>query len=172
MKTARLIIMGVSGSGKTTTGQAIARKLGLPFIDGDDLHPPENKAKMASGEPLNDADREPWLAIIGDKLANAADGIVVVSSALKKRYRDMIRAAAPDAFFVHLQGSQELIESRIAHRDHEYMPPSLLASQFAILEPLENSEAHIKVSIEYTPEEIARHVQEHLAAQGYRTSII
>lgn len=170
MKTARLVIMGVSGSGKTTTGQAIARQLDLPFVDGDDLHPAENKAKMASGTPLTDIDREPWLQIIGEKLSGAPDGIVVVCSALKKSYRDAIRVAAPDAFFIHLEGSQELIESRIADREHEFMPANLLASQFATLEPLDDTEAHVNVSIEKTPAEVAALVARHLQTEGYRIS--
>jgi len=170
MKTARLVIMGVSGSGKTTTGQAIAQRLALPFVDGDDLHPRENKEKMASGTPLTDADREPWLNIIGENLAQAKNGLVIVCSALKKHYRDTIRKAAPDTVFIHLEGTQELIESRIAHRDHEFMPSSLLASQFATLEPLEESEAHLEVSIENTPAEIAEQVANHLASDGYRIS--
>lgn len=170
MKTARLVIMGVSGSGKTTTGQAIANRLALPFVDGDDLHPRENKQKMASGTPLTDADREPWLNTIGEKLAQAEDGLVIVCSALKKRYRDTIRNAAPDTVFIHLEGSQELIESRIAHRDHEFMPSSLLASQFTTLEPLEHAEAHLVVSIENTPSEIAQQVADHLDSEGYRIS--
>jgi len=94
----------------------------------------------------------------------------VVCSALKKSYRDAIRVAAPDAFFVHLEGSQELIESRISDREHEFMPSSLLASQFATLEPLDETEAHVNVSIERTPEEIAMLVENHLQAEGYRIS--
>lgn len=170
MKIARLVIMGVSGSGKTTTGHAIARQLHLPFIDGDDLHPAVNKAKMANGTPLTDADRDPWLTEIGETLSAAADGIVVACSALKKSYRDTIRSAAPDAFFVHLVGSQELIASRISGRKHEFMPSTLLSSQFETLEPLDRSESHLNVSVEKTPGEIARLVKNHLQAEGYRIS--
>lgn len=170
MKTIRLVVMGVSGSGKTTVGQEIAKELNLPFIDGDDLHPAENKAKMASGEPLTDSDREPWLEIIGNELAAATNGLVIVCSALKKSYRDTIRRAAPDAFFIHLHGSQELIESRIADRDHEFMPSTLLASQFAALEPLDETEAHLAVSIEGSPQKITAVVEDYLRAQGHLPS--
>lgn len=162
MSTSHLAIMGVSGSGKTTSGKAIARKLDLPFVDGDDLHSPENKKKMASGTPLTDADRTSWLAEIGRQLAAAPNGLVIVCSALKRTYRDQIRAARPDTAFIFLDGSQELIASRIAHRDHEFMPSSLLASQFKALEPLESDEAHLSVSIEKTPEQIAAQVAEYV----------
>lgn len=158
MRTSHLAIMGVSGSGKTTSGKAIARELGLPFIDGDDLHPPENKKKMAAGTALTDADRAPWLEIVGEKLAAYESGLVIVCSALKRSYRDRIRSARPDTAFIFLDGSPELIASRIAHRDHEFMPSSLLASQFKTLEPLEEDEEHLRVSIEHSPAEIAERV--------------
>ena len=156
-----LIVMGVQGSGKSTSGQAIAAALALPFIDGDDLHPLSNKEKMASGHPLTDADREPWLEAIGTALADGlarGESTVIACSALKRRYRDLIRSFAPETRFVHLAGNRGLIAERLTHRDHEYMPPTLLDSQFETLEPLEADEAGIPVDISLTPAEIAAFV--------------
>ena len=156
-----LVVMGVQGSGKSTSGRAIAAALALPFIDGDDLHPVSNKEKMASGHPLTDADREPWLEAIGTALADGlarGESTVIACSALKRRYRDLIRSFAPDIRFVHLAGNQDLIAERLTHRDHEYMPPTLLDSQFDTLEPLEADEAGIRVDISLTPAEIAAFV--------------
>ena len=156
-----LVVMGVQGSGKSTSGRAIAAALAMPFIDGDDLHPVSNKEKMASGHPLTDADREPWLEAIGTALADGlarGESTVIACSALKRRYRDLIRSFAPDTRFVHLAGNQDLIAERLTHRDHEYMPPTLLDSQFDTLEPLEADEAGIRVDISLTPAEIAAFV--------------
>lgn len=153
-----LVVMGVQGSGKSTAGQAVAARLGLPFLDGDDLHPVSNKAKMASGHPLTDEDREPWLRAIGRELAAGLEkgtAIVVACSALKRQYRDLIRSYAPDTQFIHLEGSRELIAERLSRRDHEYMPPTLLDSQFATLEPLGEDEAGIRLSITLTLDEMA-----------------
>lgn len=153
-----LVVMGVQGSGKSTAGQAIAAELGMPFLDGDDLHPASNKAKMASGHPLTDEDREPWLRAIGRELeAGLQNGTatVVACSALKRKYRDLIRSYAPTVEFVHLEGSRELIAERLSRRDHEYMPPSLLDSQFETLEPLGEDEAGIRLSITLSLDEIA-----------------
>ena len=153
-----LVVMGVQGSGKSTAGQAVAARLGLPFLDGDDLHPVSNKAKMASGHPLTDEDREPWLRAIGRELAAGLEKgtpIVVACSALKRQYRDLIRSYAPDTQFIHLEGSRELIAERLSRRDHEYMPPTLLDSQFATLEPLGEDEAGIRLSITLTLDEMA-----------------
>lgn len=146
-----LIIMGVQGTGKSTVGKALADRLGLSFIDGDDLHPAANKEKMASGTPLTDEDREPWLDAIGRTIASEREkGVTcaIVCSALKRRYRDQLRTYAPDVKFVHLSGSQDLIAKRIAHRHHEYMPTSLLDSQFATLEQLGDDESGIIANIE------------------------
>lgn len=153
-----LVVMGVQGSGKSTAGQAVAARLGLPFLDGDHLHPVSNKAKMASGHPLTDEDREPWLRAIGRELAAGLEKgtpIVVACSALKRQYRDLIRSYAPDTQFIHLEGSRELIAERLSRRDHEYMPPTLLDSQFATLEPLGEDEAGIRLSITLTLDEMA-----------------
>ena len=152
-----MIVMGVSGSGKSTIGQDLADAADTDFIDGDDLHPRANKEKMAAGHPLNDEDRAPWLEIIADRIgAELAEGvpIVVACSALKRKYRDQLVSHAPTTVFVHLVGSRELIAGRQAHRHHEYMPNSLLDSQFATLEPLEDDERGVDVSIDQSPDEI------------------
>ncbi|MFC9770159.1 MULTISPECIES: gluconokinase [unclassified Pseudarthrobacter] len=168
-----LVVMGVSGCGKSTVGALLAGRLGVPFLDGDDYHPAANKEKMAAGIPLTDADREPWLARIGQLLAGqdlaARDaaghgaGIagnydggtpvapIVACSALKRSYRDLLRAAAPDVVFVHLSGSPETIAARMDARAHEFMPRTLLESQLATLEALEPDEAHIIGDIALEP---------------------
>ena len=145
--TRRLVIMGVSGCGKSSVGAGLATRLGLNYRDGDDLHPPENVAKMRAGMPLTDADRWPWLDRVGQVfLANAP--VIVGCSALKRAYRDRIRTAAGGPVtFVHLAGSQEVIAARMALRQGHYMPLSLLDSQFAALEPPAAEEA-ITVSID------------------------
>lgn len=162
-----LIVMGVSGSGKSTVGQALADYFGIEFIDGDDLHPRANKEKMAAGHALNDEDRAPWLEIIADRIgAELADGkpIVVACSALKSKYRAVLASHAPSTVFVHLVGTRELIAQRQSHRNHEYMPNSLLDSQFATLEDLSDAERGIEVSIDQKPEEIVRDAAARLAA--------
>ena len=129
-------LMGVCGSGKTTVSRALAAALRWPFHDADDFHPPENVAKMASGVPLDDTDRVPWLAKIADTLAQGearGEHAVLACSALKRAYRDRI-ATAGDVRFVYLKGDLPTIAARLATRKHEYMPASLLASQFAALE--------------------------------------
>jgi len=131
-----VVLMGVSGSGKTALGQALAADLGWPFFDGDDFHPEANVAKMAAGTPLVDQDRWPWLDRLATEMAavnvRRADA-VFACSALKEAYRDRFRRA-DDVRFVHLKGDYDTIAARLALRSHRYMPPSLLASQFAALE--------------------------------------
>ena len=129
--------MGVSGAGKSLIGASLARALGLEFLEGDAYHPPENVARMSAGIPLNDDDRQAWLAAIATRLAAArADtGLVVSCSALKRRYRDVLRAGMADVQFVHLAGTRTLLEQRLAGRRGHFMPSSLLDSQLAILEP-------------------------------------
>ncbi|PTT60110.1 gluconokinase, GntK/IdnK-type [Arthrobacter sp. HMWF013] len=140
--------MGVSGCGKTTIGDLVARELGVPFLDGDSLHPVENVAKMAAGTPLTDEDRWPWLATVGSSLAAAGDGgLVLACSALRRSYRDAIRAQAPDTIFLHLHGSKEVLRARTEGRSGHFMPPALLDSQLATLEPLESDEAGVVVDI-------------------------
>lgn len=133
-----LVVMGVSGSGKTTLGEAVATHLGLAFVDGDDLHPPANVAKMAAGIPLDDADRWPWLDRVGGTLADAEAypaGVVVACSALRRVYRDRIRAEAGAGLrFLYLSADEAEMVARLKARPNHYMPPSLVHSQFAALE--------------------------------------
>lgn len=144
----RIIVMGVSGCGKTTIGDLVARQLGVPFVDGDSLHPTANVAKMAAGRPLTDEDRWPWLAVVGAELAKAGDGgMVLACSALRRRYRDAIRTSAPDTVFLHLHGSKEVLGQRLESRSGHFMPPALLESQLATLEPLEADEVGRVVDI-------------------------
>ena len=131
----RLVVMGVSGCGKSTVAQALAEHLDLAFVDGDDLHQPESVAKMRAGIALQDADRWPWLDRIGTVLGTPhAQGRVVACSALKRAYRDRIRAQAGEVCFVFLQGDFELIEHRLQQRVGHYMQPGMLRSQFQALE--------------------------------------
>jgi gluconokinase len=136
--------MGVSGSGKSTVGAALAQRLGVPFVDADTLHPRANIAKMAAGEPLDDDDRYPWLEKVADWLAGHRDG-VVSCSALKRNYRERLRTRCPRVEFLHLSGSPELIGRRLAARSGHFMPPTLLRSQFDALEPLGADEAGVTV---------------------------
>jgi gluconokinase len=134
-----LVVMGVSGSGKTLVGGALATVAGVPFVDGDDLHAPEAVAKMGKGIPLDDSDRAPWLDRIGSVLADKATypkGVVVACSALRRVYRDRLRRGAGQGLrFILLSGDIELIRARMSSRRHRYMPSSLLESQFATFEP-------------------------------------
>ncbi len=143
-----LVVMGVSGSGKSTIGLLLAERIDVPFLDSDDLHPAANVAKMASGQPLNDGDRQPWLVAVGQALAAASDtGLVVACSALKRRYRDTILAGAPAARFVELDGSRELLSERMTARTDHFMPASLLETQLTTLEPLAPDEPGFRVSV-------------------------
>lgn len=147
--TLRMVIMGVSGCGKSSVGEGISARLGIPYRDGDDLHPEANVAKMRDGVPLSDADRWPWLDRVAQVLANDAP-VIVGCSALKRAYRDRIRASAQgQVTFVHLTGSRDLIAERMVERKGHYMPLALLDSQFAALEPPGPEEA-IAVSIDQT----------------------
>ncbi|MGO9382346.1 MAG: gluconokinase [Mycobacterium sp.] len=140
-----VVVMGVSGSGKSTVGAALAQRLRVPFVDADSLHPPANIAKMTAGEPLNDDDRHPWLENVGAWLARHHDDGVVSCSALKRKYRDRLRVSCPRVEFLHLSGSAELISSRLAARSGHFMPPTLLRSQFDALEPLGAGETGVTV---------------------------
>ncbi|MFN2645307.1 MAG: gluconokinase [Burkholderiales bacterium] len=129
-----VVLMGVSGVGKTTLGKRLAKRLGWPFFDADDYHPPANVAKMAAGLPLDDEDRWPWLDRLNRRLLGERDAIVACS-ALKQSYRERLLAGIAEARIVFLHGTRSLIASRVAQRQHRYMPASLLDSQFATLEP-------------------------------------
>lgn len=152
------VVMGVAGSGKSTVGAALATALGIAFIDGDDLHPLANKRKMAQGIPLDDTDRAPWLASIGDVLARGS--VVVACSALKRRYRDQLRAAQPALTLIELTGSRDLLASRLAGRQHEYMPASLLDSQLSALEPPDPDEEAVVMDIAAPSDEIVADILE------------
>jgi gluconokinase len=129
-----VVLMGVSGAGKTTIGELLARRLGWRFIEGDEYHPKENVAKMAAGIPLEDADRWPWLDALNERLRRERDA-VVTCSALKEAYRQRLLKGITDARIVHLHAPKNVIAERVAKRKHKYMPASLLDSQFATLEP-------------------------------------
>lgn len=159
-----VVVMGVSSCGKSTVGELLAQRTGLPFRDGDDMHPAANIEKMASGQALNDLDRQPWLESIGRFLAEHENGAIVGCSALKHSYREIIRAAAPDTVFVHLHGSYELLKERMSQRVGHFMPVSLLDSQFETLEDLRPEEAGLVLDVSAAPEDLASAAAEYLRA--------
>ena len=146
--------MGVSGSGKSTVGAALAQRLRVPFGDADDFHPEANIAKMTAGEALNDEDRKPWLKAIGEWLTSHPDGGVVTCSALKRDYRDQLREHCPEVEFVHLYGDREVVARRQATRPGHFMPASLLDSQFETLEQLEDDERGFVVDVANSVDQI------------------
>jgi gluconokinase len=161
-----IVVMGVSGVGKTTVGKCLAERIGARFLEGDRFHPPENIEKMKRGEPLTDADRQPWLERLAAELgARRARGesVVLACSALRRRYRDILRAGHDDVDFVFLHADQAVIQQRLdARRDH-FMPPSLLDSQFAALEAPGPDERAIVVDAAQPPEAIVETVLQRLA---------
>jgi len=148
----RIVVMGVSGCGKSTVGAALAEALGLRFVEGDELHPSRNVALMAAGTPLTDADRQDWLKAVAATLAAApADGVVVSCSALKRSYRDLLRVSAPDLQLVHLHGAPALLAQLLQARKGHYMPASLLQSQFDTLEAPGADECVYSANVEQAP---------------------
>ena len=143
------VLMGVSGCGKSSVGEQMASRVGMTFIDGDDLHPKTNIDKMTRGEPLTDEDRIPWLEKVGDALSQTPGTVAIGCSALKRTYRDIIRArAAEPVSFVHLDAAEHVLASRVRERAGHFMPPSLLRSQFQALECLADSEIGTRIDID------------------------
>lgn len=151
-----IVVMGISGSGKSTVGAALAERLGVPFADADDLHPEANVAKMSRGEPLDDHDRHPWLEVVGRWLAEHPDGGVMSCSALKRKYRDQLRHHAPGTEFLLLAGDPDVIAQRQADRPGHFMPASLLSSQLATLEPLEPDEHGVVLDVDQGVDDIVQ----------------
>lgn len=169
MKLAGIVVMGVSGAGKTTVGALLAERLGWPFEDGDSFHPPANVEKMRAGTPLTDEDRWPWLRAIAARIAVARSqgaGVVVACSALKRAYRDALRDGRSDIRFLHLTGEPALIMARQAARQGHYMPASLVASQFATLEPPDTEADVIDLEVEAEPPAIVQKAVAALRRRG------
>ena len=161
MKHVRWVVMGVSGCGKSTVGQALAARLNVAFVEGDQFHPPANVAKMSAGLPLDDDDRAGWLLALQAELRRAAGqgvGLVVSCSSLKRRYRDLLRVGDPSLRFAHLDGPRELIAARMQARHDHYMPPSLLDSQFRDLQPLQADEAGVTLPITLALDELVARI--------------
>ncbi|MER0244153.1 gluconokinase [Streptomyces sp. HSW2009] len=165
MQTAHVVVvMGVSGTGKSTVGESLAALLDVPYAEADDFHPARNIAKMSAGTPLDDADRAPWLDAIGAWAhGQHRRGGVVSCSALKRSYRDRLRAAAPGIVFLHLTGDRALIAERLRARKGHFMPGALLDSQFADLEPLQADERGVAVDVTPAPAVITQRAIEGLA---------
>jgi gluconokinase len=152
-----IVVMGVSGSGKTTLARGLAERLQWEFQEGDDLHPKANVEKMARGEPLTDDDRRPWLEAIGrwmDQRRAQGSSAVMTCSALRRTYRDQLRRGRPDVVFCHVTVDPEVLRRRLEQRRGHYMPPSLLPSQLATLEPLESDEPGVTVSAAGDPDQV------------------
>lgn len=166
--TTTIVVMGVSGSGKTTVALELVRRLGWPFAEGDELHPIANVEKMRSGHPLDDEDRWPWLealaAWIGDR-ERAGQSVVVTCSALKRCYRELLRRGHPSVWFAHVTAPALVIGERVVRREGHYMPPSLLHSQLATLEPLRPDEPGVLVAADRSPVVVVDHLLAALAAE-------
>ena len=166
-----VVVMGVAGSGKTVVGSALAEALGVAFIEGDQLHPPENVARMASGLALRDEDRVGWLEAVGKKIvASAPNGAVAACSALKRRYRDQLRRHYPSLLFLHLAIDRETAYRRVGERKGHFMPASLVESQFATLELLAADEAGLTLDGTRPVEELVAASIAFLKREGWRRS--
>ncbi len=153
-----IVVMGVTGSGKSTIGALLADKLNWKFFDADDFHPPENKEKLTAGKPLTDEDRKPWLSNLGDLIASSIDAninIILACSALKHSYRKLYLRPRENVLFLHLKGSQELIAARLQARKGHFMNPDLLPSQFSTLEEPRDAAT---IDISETPEQICERI--------------
>ncbi|MDU0479127.1 gluconokinase [Staphylococcus chromogenes] len=152
-----VVLMGVSGCGKTSVASGLHERLNWPYAEADDFHPQANKDKMAAGHALNDEDRWPWLRTLQGWMtehASAGQSTIVTCSALKKTYRELLAEAEGNVVFVHLNGPMELIEDRMSHRAGHFMPTSLLPSQFATLEPLQDGENGLTLDVSQTPDQL------------------
>jgi len=159
--------MGVTGAGKSAVGAALAEALGVSFVEGDAYHPAMNVQRMASGIPLTDADRLPWLRVLAARLREAeetATGLVVACSALKRSYREVLRTGSARVRFIYLQGDRKLLAGRLAQRREHFMPPSMLESQLAVLEPPTPEEEAWAFNVQHNPPEIVAAVLERIAA--------
>lgn len=165
-----IVVMGVSGSGKTTLGRMLATEFGLPMAEADEFHPPENIAKMTAGTPLEDSDRWPWLDALRTWMdGHAAHGSLVTCSALRRSYRDVLRAADGETLFLHVVVEAPRLRDRLRHRSGHFMPPALMASQLAALEPLEADEAGVELVNDTTEQNLLEAARAWLDA-GSRTS--
>jgi gluconokinase len=164
--------MGVAGAGKSAVGAALADALGVAFVEGDAYHPARNVQRMAAGIPLTDADRRPWLHALAARLREAGEtgtGLVMACSALKRSYREVLRAAAARVTFIHLHGARELLAARLAQRQEHFMPPSLLESQLAALEPPAHDEDAWAYDVGLSLTMIVASLVDRIAAQGEAT---
>ncbi len=155
------VVMGVSGSGKSTLGRLLAECLALPFVEGDDEHPPSNLAKMRAGRALDDADRLPWLLRLRERIAEAHEagtGLVLTCSALKHSYRDLLREGDCAPVFLHLHGDAILLHNRLRAREGHFMPASLLLSQLRDLEPLSPDEIGLRLDPTLQPEQLIEQI--------------
>jgi gluconokinase len=162
----RYVVMGVSGCGKSEIGRRLAKRLGIAYLEGDEHHSPESIAKMAAGVPLNDDDRREWLLTLQSRLRLAArrnEGMVLTCSALKRRYRDLLRIGDPALVFIHLHGDPQLIAARMKQRRGHFMPEALLESQLRDLEPLGTDERAVRVDIAAKPYDIVDQIMQQIA---------
>jgi gluconokinase len=159
--TTSVVVMGVSGSGKSTVAAVLVERLGWVFAEGDDFHPPANVAKMRTGHPLDDDDRRPWLRALATWIGEherAGRSVVVTCSALKRSYRDLLCDGHPSVWFAHVTVDPEVLRQRIGHRTGHYMPASLLDSQLATLEPLQDDEPGARISGNGPPDAVVDHL--------------